>query len=285
MLMYAGAGLSQHIWDGLDEIAAATCGERIAMITGLGCTETSPSATFASSLSGRAGLIGPPVSGIELKLVPSGRKTEMRVRGPSVTPGYWRAPELTAKAFDTEGFFCTGDAVRLVDADDPDKGLLFDGRITEDFKLTTGTWVSAGPLRTQVILHCAPLVRDVVLAGRDRNDIAALIFPDVPSCRALAGLPAAAPVAAVLAHPAVHARFQELLDELAAGATGSATRVARALLMEEAPTVDTGEATDKGSLNCAAVLDRRAALVEQLYAATPSPAVLIPRAKRTASVA
>ncbi len=275
-MFYAGAGLSQHVWDSLDELATQAIGERIVMITGLGCTETSPSQTFATFTNGRAGAIGVPVAGIEYKLVPSGHKLEARVRGPSVTPGYWRNPELTAKAFDEEGYFWTGDAVKFLDPQDISQGLLFDGRITEDFKLSSGTWVSVGPLRTRTILHCAPLVRDVVLAGINRNELGALIFPDLPACRALCpGLPAGAPLDHLLSQPAIRSRFQQLINEMAATATGGATRIARAMLMIEVPTVDTGEATDKGSLNCAAVLERRAALVERLYAEAGDPDVLV----------
>ena len=265
-MFYAGAGLSQHIWDSLDQLASDAVGERIAMITGLGCTETAPSATFANFIGGRSGGIGTPVAGIEFKMVPIGSKFEARVRGASVTPGYWRAPQLTAKAFDAEGYFCTGDAVKFIDTNDPSRGLLFDGRITEDFKLSSGTWVSAGPLRSKFVLHCAPLIRDVVLTGLNRDELGALVFPDIAACRHLCSdFAAAAPLQQVLSHPLLLERLQQHLDTLANTATGSATRITRAYLMIEIPTVDTGEATDKGSLNCAAVLQRRADLVEQLY--------------------
>ncbi len=277
-MFYAGAGLSQHIWDSLDELATRAVGERIVMITGLGCTETAPSATFANFTDGRSGGIGVPVPGVDFKLVPTGRKIEARVRGPSVTPGYWRNAELTRKSFDEEGFFCTGDAVKFMDPSDSGKGLLFDGRITEDFKLASGTWVSVGPLRSHIVLHCAPLVRDVVLTGLNRDELGALLFPDLPACRRLCPqLPASASNEELLAQPIVRERFQQQLDELAAAATGSASRVARAMILVEVPTVETGEATDKGSLNCAAVLERRAALVERLYAEGADPEVLRPR--------
>lgn len=266
-MFYAGAGLSQHIWDSLEKLAVEAVGERILMVTGLGCTETAPSATFANFDGGGAGGIGTPVAGIDFKMVPVGGKYEARVRGPSVTPGYWRAPELTAKAFDEEGYYCMGDAVKFIDPAQPSRGLLFDGRITEDFKLSSGTWVSAGPLRARFVLHCAPLVRDVVLTGLNRDELGALVFPDIAACRQLCSdLPADAPLQQVLTHPLLRSRMQQHLDTLAASATGSATRITRAMWMVEVPTVDTGEATDKGSLNCAAVLQRRAGLVEQLYA-------------------
>ena len=167
--------------------------------------------------------------------------------------------------------------MKFADEGDCAQGLVFDGRITEDFKLSSGTWVSVGPLRAQFILACAPLVRDVVLAGRDRNDIGALIFPDLPACRRLCpALPPDAPVEQLLTDANVRARFQELLDAAALRATGGANRIARAMLMVELPTIATGEATDKGSLNCAAVLERRAGLVERLYASSPDPQVLRP---------
>jgi feruloyl-CoA synthase len=276
-MFYAGAGLPQHIWDSLDELALSAVGERIVMITGIGCTETAPSATFANFQRGRSGGLGLPVPGIDFKLTPSGQKLEARVRGPSVTPGYWRAPELTRKAFDEDGYFKMGDAVKWADTNDPQQGLIFDGRITEDFKLSSGTWVSVGPLRARTVSAYAPLLRDVVLSGRDRNDIVALLFPDFAACRKLCPqLSADADNETVLQQPQLRQQFQTLLNKQAQQATGSATRIARAMLMAEIPTVATGEATDKGSLNCAAVLERRSALVERLYAAGTDPEVIRP---------
>ena len=174
------------------------------------------------------------------------------------------------------GYYCMGDALRFADPAAPEKGLMFDGRVAEDFKLATGTWVSVGPLRQHIIAAGAPCVQDVVVAGHDRDDIAVLVFPAVDACRELAsGLAPQATVAEVLAHPAVRARFQALLDTLARQATGSATRVARALLMEEPPSLDVGEATDKGSINQRMVLKARAALVEELYLDAPSARTLV----------
>ena len=269
MLFYAGAGLSQHVWDALDRLAIATVGERILMITGLGATETAPSVTFANWEAGSSGNIGLPIPGQELKLVPSGEKLEIRVRGPNVTPGYWRAPEITRAAFDDEGYYRMGDAVRFVDPADPGKGLLFDGRVAEDFKLATGTWVSVGPMRARFIAEGAPLVQDVVIAGHDRDDIRVLVFPFMPACRAASGLGDAAAPAQVLSHPAVVAPFRALLARLKRAATGSATRIEAALLMDVPPSLDVGEMTDKGSINQRAVLKHRAAEVERLYAAGP----------------
>ena len=274
LMFYAGAGLSQPVWDAYRELAFETCGERIIMATGLGSTETSPMAMQTTWETDRAGTIGIPVPGVELKIVPHGGKLEARVRGPNVTPGYWRQPELTRKVFDEEGFYSFGDAVRLIDPDDINKGLLFDGRLTEDFKLANGTWVSVGPLRARIIAHCSPLVRDVVITGLDRDFLGALIFPDVLACHALCPEVPRDAAAEILAHPAVRARFQQCLNDLAAESTGSSNRVLRALLMDEPPSLDAGEITDKGSFNQRAVLDRRAALVGQLYAPEPPAPVL-----------
>jgi feruloyl-CoA synthase len=247
-------------------------------VTGLGATETAPSVTFTRSDGVRSGMIGVPVPGVEVKLAPEGDKLEMRVRGPSVTPGYWRQPELTRAAFDEEGFYRMGDAVRFVDPDDPQRGLVFDGRVAEDFKLSSGTWASVGPLRAKLIAAGAPLVQDVVIAGLNRDWIGALIFPRLGDCRALCpGLPAQASPSEVLAHDAVRARFQALLDALARETTGSSTRIARAIVLEAPPSIDAAEITDKGSINQRAVLRTRAALVEELYADPPPAHVLCAR--------
>jgi feruloyl-CoA synthase len=275
MLFYAGAGLSQPVWDALDDLAVQACGERILWVTGLGATETAPSVTFTRGDGVRSGMIGLPVAGVEVKLAPDGDKTEMRVRGPSVTPGYWRQPELTRAAFDDEGFYRLGDAVAWVDANDPRKGLVFDGRVAEDFKLATGTWVSVGPLRAKFIAAAAPYVQDVVIAGLNRDWVGALVFPRLDECRALApDLAPGAPAAEVLAHPAVRAKFQALVDALARDATGSSTRIARAILLDAPPSIDASEITDKGSINQRAVLKARAELVEALYVDPPGPRVI-----------
>ena len=266
--MFAGAGLSQVVWDRLDRLAEQEVGERIPMFTGLGMTETSPSCMFAlKARELRAGHIGLPCPGVEAKLVPVDGKVEVRFRGPNVMPGYWREPELTAAAFDVEGFYRTGDAVRWIDPADPDRGMMFDGRIAEDFKLATGTFVSVGPLRARIIAAGAPCVQDVVLAGPDRDEVAMLVFPRLDECRKLARLPAEAPAAVVLAAPAVRAFFQELTDRLWADGTGSASRIARTHLLVQPPSIDKGEMTDKGSINQRAVLSHRADLVDALYRA------------------
>jgi feruloyl-CoA synthase len=285
MMFYAGAGLAQHVWDALDELSVDACGERILMITGLGSTETAPFAVCANWEAGRSGLLGLPAPGLDLKLAPTGGKLEARVRGPNITPGYWRQPELTRAAFDDEGYYRMGDAVRFVDPRDPQKGLEFDGRIAEDFKLSTGTWVSVGALRTRIIAEGAPFVQDAVIAGHDRDDIAVLIFPNLEACRGLCQqLAADASATAVLAHAAVRDAFQAMLDRLALASTGSANRVARLLVLDTPPAVDRHEITDKGSINQRAVLTHRAALVDELYAERCSAHVLVaatqPRAAR-----
>ena len=275
LLFYAGAGLSQPVWNAYRELALETCGERILMVTGLGATESAPMAIQTTWDTDRAGVIGIPIPGVETKLVPERGKLEARVRGPNVTPGYWRQPELTRQAFDEDGFYRFGDAVRFVDPDHVNQGFLFDGRLSEDFKLATGTWVSVGPLRARILSHFAPYVRDVVITGHDRDELGMLIFADLHACSSLCpGRATDGASAAVLSQPAVRVKFLELMDSLAAQATGSSTRVTRAILLQEPPSLDAGEMTDKGSLNQRAVLERRNAAVEQLYKGLPTADIL-----------
>jgi feruloyl-CoA synthase len=273
-MFYAGAGLGQHAWDELTRLAVETTGERIVFLSSIGSTETAPMALSCNWPCERPGNIGLPAPGVTLKLVPNGGKLEARLKGPNVTPGYWRRPDLTAEAFDEDGFYRIGDALRLADPGDPSKGLLFDGRLAEDFKLASGTWVSTGAVRAQVLDGFAPLLRDAAIAGADRDELAVLAFPDVDACRARADLGAGASPAAVLADAAVRAEFAGRLASLAARSTGSSNRVGRMLLMAEPPSLDAGEATDKGSINQRAVLTRRAALVEELYASPASANVI-----------
>ena len=275
VLYYAAASMAQHIWDALDEIASATYGERILMLTGLGSTETAPFALSAGHGMSGAGLVGLPTAGIALKLVPCEGKLEARIRGPNVTPGYWRQPALTAAAFDEEGYYKFGDALRLFDPGDAGKGLIFDGRVAEDFKLATGTWVNVGPLRAAFIDHFAPLVQDVVIAGIGRDTIGALVFPDIAACRRLCpGLAPDAPRGVLLAEPSIRAAFAARLESFAARSTGSSNRIVALLLLEEPPSLDRGEMTDKGSINQRAVLSHRPGLAEELYA-VPSPSRVI----------
>ena len=276
MFFYAGAALAQPIWDSLYESQEREIGERIVMGTGLGMTESGPFGIFVTSPHVRAGDLGVPTPGMELKLVDIDGKTEVRYRGPNITPGYWRMPAETAESFDEEGFFRTGDAVLWIDPANVHLGLKFDGRIAEDFKLATGTFVSVGPLRSKIIAAGAPYVQDAVITGLNMKEVGAMIFP-TPKVRELSGLGADASMEQVLSSTPVLAHFQKVLDALAAQSTGSANRVARLCLLGEAPTIDRGEITDKGSINQKAVLKHRAALVEALHADT-LPRTLKPRA-------
>ena len=247
-LWFAGAGVAQHVFEEYKRLSRETCGEEVLFLTGLGSTETAPYAMSRTWDSDDASNMGVPPPGGEIKLVPMEGKYEARVKGPHITPGYWRQPELTRQAFDEEGWYRLGDSFVF---DSPEKGLLFRGRISEDFKLATGTWVHVGPLRARIIEHFAPLVRDVVIAGEGRSEIGALLF--------LSGN-------ATLAD--LRARLVSLSN------TGSSNRVARAIVLEEPPSLDAGEMTDKGSINQRAVLRRRSRLVDELYAG--SEKVLVP---------
>jgi feruloyl-CoA synthase len=279
-MFFAGASLAAHIWKGIDEVAVQETGHRVPMLTGLGSTETAPFCMSVTPQTSRSGHVGLPVPGNEIKLVPADGKLEVRVRGPNITPGYWRQPELTAKAFDEEGFYQLGDALKPVDPDDFSKGFDFDGRISEDFKLASGTWVSVGPLRAGFIAGMAPLVRDVVIAGLNRDDLGAIAILDPDGCHALAPhLAGIVDPAKLAADDTIRAAFLSRLTALAKTATGSSSRIIRAVMLETPPSIDKGEITDKGSINQRAVLETRAALVADLYAAAPSPRVLSINAK------
>jgi feruloyl-CoA synthase len=246
VLWFAGAALSQPVYDEYNELAYRTCGETILFLTGFGATETAPHVMGRTWAAADVANMGLPPPGVDLKFVPIGEKLELRVKGPGVTPGYWREAELTARAFDEEGYYRMGDGFTFADAADPAKGLLFRGRMAEDFKLSTGTWVHVGELRARFIEHCAPLVRDVVITGEGRDELGALIFPNGSADRG------------------------ELNRRLASfPATGSSNRIVRAMVLEDPPSLDAGEMTDKGSINQRTVLSRRAALVEELYSDSP----------------
>nr|WP_137819707.1 feruloyl-CoA synthase [Pseudomonas sp. 2FG] len=265
LFFFAGAGLSQAVWDRLDAVAEAHCGERIRMMAGIGMTETSPSCTFTTGPLSMAGYVGLPAPGCEVKLVPVDGKFEGRFRGPHVMPGYWRSPEQSAAAFDEEGYYCSGDALKLADPECPELGLMFDGRIAEDFKLNTGVFVSVGPLRARVIMAGAPYIQDVVVTAPNRECIGLLVFPQLAACRELAGLGGDAAPEQVLASAKVRDWLGELLERLNLQATGSASRLAWACLMSEPPSLDKGEVTDKGSLNQRAILTCRAERIDALY--------------------
>jgi feruloyl-CoA synthase len=274
LLFYAAASLSQQVADELARIALETCGERLLLVTGLGATETAPMAICRPWESDVAAAIGLPVHGLQAKLVPVGGKYEVRVKGPNVTPGYWRNPEATHAAFDDEDFYRMGDSVRLADPDDVSKGFLFDGRLGEDFKLSTGTWVNVGPLRARIVAHFSPLLRDAVITGHGRDSIGMLIVLDIDGCRSLCpDLAADASGPEVAAHPRIRLRIAERLATFKAGAAGSSTRVERAVALDSPLSLDRQEITDKGSVNQRAVLAARPHLVDDLYTNPPPPHV------------
>jgi feruloyl-CoA synthase len=273
-MFFSGAALAPHIWNGLDELAVQETGCRVPMLTGLGATETAPFFMSVTPATSRSGHVGLPVLGNEAKLVPNNGKWEVRARGPNVTPGYWRQPELTAAAFDPEGFYKFGDALKPVDASNLDAGFDFDGRIAEDFKLASGTWVSVGPLRARFVAACAPLARDVVIAGINRDEISALVVLDLDGCRLVN--PALAPddLAAAASDPVIRAALRERLTGLLSTSTGSSTRITRCLLIDSPLSIDRGEVTDKGSINQRAVLEHRSSLIEELYSPAPAAHVI-----------
>ncbi len=255
LIFYAGAALPQDLWERLEALSRATVGRVVPMTTAWGSTETAPLATSAHFPLERAGNIGVPVPGVEIKMVPNGAKHELRVRGPNVTPGYLRRPDLTEAAFDDDGFYRIGDAGRLTDPADPSKGLIFDGRIAEDFKLTSGTWVPCGKVRVEAVAAMSPIVQDAVVAGADRDYVALLVWLNV--------------AAAETGAPDVVDAIRHGLEAYNAEQSGSSTRIGRALVMVEPPSIDAGEITDKGYVNQRATLDRRVELVERLFADPP----------------
>jgi feruloyl-CoA synthase len=258
VLFYAAAALPQNLWDRLTALAKVEGTGRLSILSGWGSTETAPLATCVHYPIDRPGIVGNPAPGIELKLVPAGDKREVRVRGPNVTPGYYREPELTRDAFDDEGFYKIGDAMKLADPDDPSKGLVFDGRVVETFKLSSGTWVHAGAVRLAIVAACDPLVQDAVITGHDRDEVGALLFVNQAAIDALG-----------LDDGALRSRLQRALIALRSTSTGSSTTPTRLLVLEEPPSIDGNEITDKGYINQRATLTRRAAHVAELYAGGP----------------
>src|ERR1700681_3366155 len=273
-MFFSGAALSPFVWNSLDELAVQETGFRVPMLTGLGATETAPFFISANPLTSRSGHVGLPVPGNEAKLVPNNGKLEVRARGPNVTPGYWRQPELTAAAFDEEGFYKFGDANKPAVADDLSAGFDFDGRIAEDFKLASGTWVSVGPLRARFIAACAPLVRDVVISGLNRDEVSALVVLDLDGCRLINPTLAFDDIAATAGDPLIRDAFRQRFAKFLATSTGSSTRITRVILLDAPLSIDRGEVTDKGSINQRAVLAARAALIDALYSPTPAAHVI-----------
>ncbi|WP_223536228.1 feruloyl-CoA synthase [Pseudomonas sp. GL-B-16] len=278
LFFFAAAGLSQSVWDRLDRISEQHCGERIRMMAGLGMTEASPSCTFTTGSLSMAGYVGLPAPGCEVRLVPVDGKLEGRFRGPHIMPGYWRSPQQTLEAFDPQGFYCSGDALKLADPRDPQLGLMFDGRIAEDFKLSSGVFVSVGPLRSRAVLEGSPYVQDLVVSAPDRECLGALVFARMFECRRLSGLAASASDTEVLASAPVREWFAGWLQRLNREATGNASRLEWIALLDEPASIDRGEITDKGSINQRAVLQWRAEQVEALYRGL-DPAILRAGAK------
>jgi feruloyl-CoA synthase len=268
VLSYGGATLPNDLYERMETLAVKHTGYRIPFTTGWGSTETAPTATSVHWASDRVGLVGLPYPGVQLKMVPTGEegRYELRLKSVIVTPGYFKQPDLTAQMFDEEGFYRIGDAGRFVDPGDPSWGLIFDGRVVEDFKLTSGTFVLVGTLRTTAIAAATPVLQDAVICGQDREYVGLLGFPNIAACRQLAGdSEANLTTAELLAHPAVVGTVRDGLARMNAGSKGSSMRVRRVLLMAEPPAVDGHEITDKGYINQRATLERRKALVEKLY--------------------
>ena len=275
LLAYGGARLPDDLYDRMQALAVKATGERIVFYTGWGSTETAPTSTGTYWDTERVGLIGLPFPGVELKCVPCGDRYEMRIRGINVTPGYYGQPELTAKAFDEEGFYCIGDAGIFVDPQDPAKGLIFAGRVVEDFKLTTGTFVHVGSLRTDAIAAASPIVHDALVAGQDRPFVGLLVWPNVDACRQVIGDPNAT-LEQVVKHPRIVEHLREgLRAHNKASGGASSLRISRAILMADPPSIDGNELTDKGYINQRAGLERRGALVEQLYAEPVAADVIV----------
>jgi feruloyl-CoA synthase len=266
LFFYAGAGMPQHVWDALEQLAYDTTGKRILISTGLGMTEASPSCMFNLEFDSFSGMLGTPVAGLEMKLIPDGGKIEVRFKGGNLTKGYWRNPEATAKAFDNEGFYKTGDALKFVDPTDPNKGFIFDGRIAEDFKLDTGTWVSVGVLKTKFIAAGKGLIQDVVITGHDRAFLGAIVFPELNFCRKIANLDDNATLKEIVEHPSVKMALQDVVNEFAKTATGSSTLIKKVVFADFHLSIDKGEITDKGSINQRQILANYAEVVNQIYA-------------------
>jgi feruloyl-CoA synthase len=262
LMQYGGASLAQSIIDRVQAVAVATVGERICLGTGYGATETGPTACNIHWTNTRSGMCGLPTPGTSVKLVPAGEKFEFRVKGPQVSPGYYNAPDLSAEAFDEEGFYRLGDAARLEDPEHPENGLVFDGRLVENFKLSSGTFVAAGALRVAAVSAVGGVVSDAVVCGEGEDGVGLLLFLNKPFAERLGS------------DAAVREAIRAGLEKLNASAKGSGGRITRALILADAPDVASGEITDKGYINQALARERRAADVRRLFAATPDPDIL-----------
>jgi feruloyl-CoA synthase len=276
LIFYAGAALSQDLWDRLEALSIRVTGKRVPMISSWGSTETAPIATSGHVLIEQAGVIGLPPPGVTLKLVPAGSKLEVRVKGPNVFPGYWRRPDLTESAFDEEGFYRIGDAAKLADADDPSKGVVFDGRVAEDFKLSSGTWVHAGGLRIAALAAAAPALQDAVVTGQDRDFVGLLAWPNLAALKEICSDKTLHDdPAKLIASAAVREHVRKGIAAHNAKQPGSSAQIRRVLLMAEPPSIDANEITDKGYINQRAVLERRARLVETLYSNPAAAEVIV----------
>ncbi len=263
VMAYGGAAMGQDIYERIQKVAIATVGERISLSAGYGATETSPTASNVHWPSDVMGLLGLPVPGSEFKLAPVGQKLELRNRGPHITPGYLHDPERTAAAFDEEGYFCLGDAVRFSDPGDPEKGLAFDGRIAEEFKLSNGTWVSCGMVRLAAVSACDGLISDAVVCGLNEADVSLIAFPDLKRCRIRFGEDLCAD--ALTRHPGLHEALRMALTAYNQTAGGVAMRIARVALEASAASLSEGEITEKGYINQGRVREIRAGRVAALY--------------------
>jgi feruloyl-CoA synthase len=274
LILYAGAALPPDLWTRLESVSVRTIGQRIPMTSSWGTTETAPLATAAHFAIDRAGPVGVPVPGVEIKLVPTGGKLELRVRGPNVTPGYWKRPDLTAAAFDDEGFYKPGDAARFVDPADPAKGIVFDGRLSEDFKLTTGTWVHVGGVRVGALAAASPALQDAIITGENRAFVGVLAWLNAAGCHKLIG--GEAPLGELARHSTVRAHVAEAIRRWNAEHPGSSERIVRLLLLADAPSIDGNEITDKGYINQQLALARRSADVERIYATSADADLIVP---------
>jgi feruloyl-CoA synthase len=272
LLFNAGASLSQAAWDELEQLSLQAKGEKTVIGVGLGCTESSPGALFKMQESGFAGLVGVPAPGLLVKLLPNGDKMEACFKGPNISPGYWRSPEKTAQAFDDEAFFRTGDALRFADNANPNAGLVYEGRVAEDFKLDSGTWVNVGQLRSKLIAAAGGLVQDAVITGLDRAFVAAIVFPHIDFLEKLTGKNG--PLSGLLEDAKSLDALRALLQKINAGQDGSSTQIRRAVFAHFKPSMDGGEITDKGTINQRAVRENHAKLVEMLYS-QPKPSQVV----------
>lgn len=260
LIFYAGASLPQEIWNSLEDMAREVRGRLPLMISSWGMTETAPATLMVHEPIGRSGVVGVPLPGTEIKLIPDAEmRCELRVKGPNVMPGYFGDPKQTAAAFDDDGFLLTGDAIRFVNIDDPDRGLMFDGRLSEDFKLLTGTWVQAGKLRVEALENLRGVAQDLVICGHDRDAIGLFIFPLPDQLHSEHNAQGAS------VDPVLKAQIEKRLLLMAKSATGSAKRISRAIILTEPPSLKDAEVTDKGSLNLRKIFTRRATLLERLY--------------------